>query len=79
MVSYFWVNFSNKSSGCIDADDFEDAARKAKTFGFVTGIRTLPYPSTPRLGEHDKCPAFCYSPQECVGRGCCPKNPCCTN
>lgn len=78
-MGYFWVNFENKASGCVDADDEADAIDKAGVFGVVKMVRSLPYPAMPRLGDHDKCPPFCYSPAQCVGRGCCPKNPSCTN
>lgn len=44
----------------------------------------LPYPADPRLrvvgigSQWGPCPSFCWRPQECAGRGSCPRPISCT-
>ena len=77
-MSYFWVTFTDRSAGCIDAKTIDEAKTKAAAFGAVKEVKTNPYPALPRLGEHDDCPEFCWKPGRCAGKISCPQNYSCT-
>lgn len=77
-MSYFWVTFTDRRAGCIDATTIDEAKVKAATFGTVKEVKTNPYPALPRLGEHDACPPFCYMAGQCAGKTACPQNYSCT-
>lgn len=45
-------------------------------------IERLPYPASPRIWAFDhpvsgKHPAFCFKPDECAGKSCCPRRIAC--
>ncbi len=42
----------------------------------IVDIRRLPYPAIGSFGS-GRTPNFCYTPEECAGRSCCPKNRSC--
>ena len=82
----YWVNFSDKSAGYVEADS-EDAAKTLaheKTGKSATRARRLPYPARPIIHqgpghpEYGPCPPFCYTPEQCAGRGSCPKDYACS-
>ena len=75
---YYWVEFHNRSSGTIQADSKKDCQTKAMDFGNFYECNLLPYPASPILSKEIDCPPFCYSPEECKGRGCCPKSYACS-
>jgi hypothetical protein len=73
-MEYYWIEFSDRGRGCIDAKSKEEALELAAKHGSDAKIMgTLPYPASPRLEQQNACPNFCYTPNECVGRKCCPK------
>lgn len=61
------------SAACVDLHDQDAARAAAREFGEVLGLQRLPYPAEPRLTQADPCPSFCVRPQECAGRGSCPR------
>jgi hypothetical protein len=63
------------------------ARERAAVIGVVKDIRALPYPATPRMEPHETwewqgrqvtTPAFCYAPEKCAGRTCCPQSYACS-
>ena len=81
----WWVSAEGVGSGCVEALN-EAAARSAGTNllgADVDKCEVLPYPAEPRLNKYDGpqgvCPSFCYSPNTCKGRGCCPQSPSCVD
>lgn len=79
--SPFWVRFDGHKAACVE-DETESAAKAqaAKITGCeVIDIQRLPYPAEPRISaEKGSCPAFCFSPTTCAGRGSCPKSYACS-
>jgi hypothetical protein len=77
-LSPYWVMFENRSAGCVEDVSEEAAKAQAATLGKVTSFKKLPYPATPRLSaKKSDCPPFCYTPNQCQGRGSCPKGHAC--
>lgn len=82
----WWITFSSPieihgrsyQSACVDLHDQDTARAAAAEFGEVLWIQRLPYPAFPRLTFADPCPAFCVRPQECAGRGSCPRHRACS-
>jgi len=89
----FWLTFTDGSTGCCQGANEYDAkqiaqkltGKKVKAEGDFdyTYVQQLPYPANPIIWQLDhpvsgKCPAFCYKPRECVGRGSCPQRISCT-
>ena len=82
----YWVTFSEGKGGYVDATDANNAMEiaKDKTGRKPVRAQTLPYPANPIIYQgpgHPKygpCPPFCYTPEECVGRGSCPKSYACS-
>lgn len=88
----YWLKFTDGSSGYCEGESEFDAKRIAEKLtgkivagGKYTDIaaQSLPYPANPVIWQLDhpvsgKCPAFCFSPEQCAGRTCCPKNYSCT-
>lgn len=88
-MSAFWVRFSSGPRVmCVEGKDEAAARERAATVGTVKDIRTLPYPANPRMEPHETyttacgkaepIPAFCYKPEQCAGRTCCPQPYACT-
>jgi hypothetical protein len=91
-VKSFWLTFTDGSKGCCQGESDYDAKRIAEklTGKTVAGGQykdiaavTLPYPAEPVIWQFDhpvvgKTPAFCNTPEQCKGRGCCPKSYACT-
>lgn len=85
-VGPYWVTFEHYASGCVEALNEEEARRIGEEIAGqpVADCDRLPYPAHPRLNIHiipelgQACPSFCYAPQQCKGRGCCPQNYSCT-
>lgn len=84
-VGAYWVEFDDRFPGCVEALNHTAAMDLAEQ---LTGVKAkechrLPYPANPRLNRyahasHGVCPAFCYTPATCKGRGSCPHGPACT-
>lgn len=76
-MSPYWVRFVNGSACTVNAENEIEAGEIALQRGDVRDVRRLPYPATP---EHNpqKCPAFCYAPEQCAGRTACPQRHSCT-
>lgn len=82
MMYYFWVTFEDGSHGTLVADNSESAKFKASDFvntaqNPVVSCDRIPYPASPILDDSIECPPFCYTPEFCKGRSCCPKKPSC--
>ncbi len=78
MIPY-WVTFTDRSPGCIEAAGRAEALEKGMAFGNAIEAKILPYPANPRLGETSCCPSFCFQPSGCAGRSCCPRNISCVD
>jgi hypothetical protein len=80
-MSYYWLELKSGKRLCIEAGS-QEAARALTEH--VTGERvekvigTLPYPAGPLVQPTD-CPAFCHSPNSCVGKSCCPREYACND
>jgi hypothetical protein len=73
-MRYYWIQFSDRKRGCIDAENETEALELAAKHGEGPEIvGTLPYPGEPRLEKRSRCPSFCLHPDQCVGRGSCPR------
>jgi len=85
-VRSWWVEFENKTVGCIEALNHDEvrliAARVIESP--IVEISKLPYPAEPRLNVHDDhnghgpCPSFCWKPHQCKGSSACPQSYSCT-
>lgn len=87
----YWLTFTDGSTGCCEGQNEYDAKVIAeKLTGKTVGggkfkdisAQRLPYPASPMIWQHDhpvhgKCPAFCYQPTKCAGRGSCPRSRAC--
>lgn len=84
----YWIKFKNGKNGCVEALD-ETAAKvsgRMVTGSDVVSIDRLPYPAEPRLikvkhkhnDQEYHIPSFCYTPEQCKGKSCCPKSYSCT-
>ncbi len=85
----YWVQFSDRSAGCITVGADEDPVAVAGAFGQVKEIDSLPYPASPILRQREltadeqakgwgHCPDFCHSPRQCKGRTSCPQSYACS-
>jgi hypothetical protein len=89
-MAFFWVKFRDREPGTVQGDgspypsDGEleaataDATARAAKHGAVLSLQVLPYPAEPRIDVRSDCPSFCYTPEQCVGRTCCPGRYSCT-
>lgn len=69
---YFWVKFSDRPRGCIEAPDEATAIELAKQHGANPSIvGRLSYPASPQLVSTSGCPSFCYMPDRCAELGQC--------
>lgn len=73
----WWVSFKVGKSLCYYGTR-TDVEKRAAERGVVLSIDTLPYPAEPMEPPVSKCPAFCYTPNECKGRTSCPKRYACS-
>lgn len=88
----FWITFTDGSKGYCEGQNAYDAVRIAEKLTGKTVVagggkynpelKSLPYPATPVIWQFDhpvsgKCPPFCFSPDQCAGRTCCPKSRAC--
>jgi len=78
-VTPYWVKFSDRKPGCIEAATKDDAMLLAEEFGKPISAEILPYPASPQLGPTYGCPAFCWKPEECKGRTSCPRRFACSD
>lgn len=78
-MAFFWVQFSDRSPGTIEADEVHAAEKLSEQFGKFKLANTIPYPARPVLHQTSSCPPFCYEPNKCKHRTSCPNNPACTN
>jgi hypothetical protein len=85
----YWVTFKDRPAGCVEAQDETSAlvAARIATRNNPVKAEILPYPANPRLvkkeytdpkGHKYNCPSFCYKPEQCKGRTCCPQRYSCT-
>lgn len=82
----FWITFDDGTRGCCEGQSEYDAKRiaahvKGKP---VAKVEHIPYPAKPLIWQfdhpiHGKCPDFCFTPQECVGRTACPRPRACND
>lgn len=79
-MRYWWIELDNGRRVCADAETEEEALKPAHGIRPARVIGRLPYPAEPRLnprptspGSGITCPSFCYTPNECAGKSCCPK------
>lgn len=85
-VRSWWVELEKVGSKCVETYTAEMACQIAEDLtGFKPlGAEQLPYPAEPRLNPYVQphldmaCPSFCYSPEACKGRSCCPQRISCT-
>lgn len=79
-MTAYWVKFEGRSPACVEASSHEEAMRIGSEHGGAKAISavSLPYPALPRLGPKGDCPSFCYRPEQCAGRSCCPQDYSCT-
>jgi hypothetical protein len=82
-MTAFWVKFSSRKPGCVEAVTAEAAMEAVRELNPVSAER-LPYPAAPRLviveyGEYGKMPSFCYEPEQCKGYSSCPQRRSCTD
>ena len=78
-MSFFWVEFSDRPAGTVEAGSAQEAKEIGGEFGVVKRFDTLPYPARPVLHQVvSTCPPFCYTPNECKGRTCCWKDYSCS-
>lgn len=84
---YFWVALPSGKRMCIDAASEADVQVRADEaqLGAVKVLGRLPYAAEPRLpigtvgwGQENASPSFCYAPNQCLGRSCCPQRYSCT-
>jgi hypothetical protein len=76
----YWMTFEDGTSGYCEGLYESDAILIASHIKRkkVVNSALLPYPAKPVIWQFDhpvmgKCPAFCYDPNNCAGRGSCPK------
>jgi hypothetical protein len=81
----FWLTFQGKPAGCVEAPSEAEARAIGEADRGTPALTCdgIPYPANPRINKHidpkwGVCPAFCYSPERCKGRTCCPQNYSCT-
>ena len=82
----YWVNFKDHPAGYVEAANEAEAMAiaKEKTGKEPKAARRLPYPARPIIfqgpgdPQYGPCPPFCYTPEQCVGRGSCPKDYACS-
>ena len=85
----WWVNFflpitlpdgREVGAACVDSGSKTEALVVAMKLGQVRSINSLPYPAQPRLHgpEKNDCPSFCFAPNDCSGRTCCPRSYACS-
>lgn len=88
----YWVTFEDGQSGYVQGVSPYHAVsiaehltkKKVKHGGtkWKPELLGLPYPARPIIWQFDdpvtgKCPPFCYRPNECAGKGCCPRDRSC--
>lgn len=82
-MGYWWARFTDGRKGQFiytpreAGDQKAEAERLAATHGPIKEVLTLPYPAAGFVSP-DGCPPFCYTPEQCAGRGCCPKDYACS-
>ncbi len=89
----YWIKFEDGSHGYCEGESPYSAARIAKHVTgkepivgpnkYQPKLDTLPYPASPIIWQfvapgEQKCPAFCYTPEQCKGKSCCHRAPACT-
>lgn len=87
IVNPYWAKFRNGTAGTVHAVNVE-AARFAIRNDSLTrdlileSVDELPYPADPvllpDLVSKYPCPSFCWTPEQCKGRTCCPKRRACS-
>lgn len=78
---FYWLTFEDGSKACCQGDTPEDATQIAEnlTGNAVISAKVLPYPANPIIWQNRDIPAFCYNPDACAGKTCCPNHPCCVD
>lgn len=81
MIPY-WVIFTDRAPGCVDAKDMGDVRELAATngWGTIASIRILPYHRAPVLNPKPDgaTMTLCTGGAECEGRTSCPKRYACS-
>lgn len=82
----YWLKFEGKTSGCVEAANEEEAKQIGtnEIGAAVIECSRLPYPAEPRINHAEYkggvvCPSFCYQPEKCKGRTCCPERHSCVD
>lgn len=81
-MTAWWIHFTDGTKACVEAPNTKAATGKAQAAAgkTVARINSLPYPSPLVIGTRETdCPAFCYKPEECVGRSTCPRDYACND
>lgn len=82
-MGYWWARYSDGTKARfiytprVKGDQKAAAERLAAEQGQVKEVLTLPYPAGNETAP-DGCPPFCYTPEQCAGRSCCPKDYACS-
>lgn len=64
---YFWMKFSDRARGCVEAPDEATAIELAQEHGAGPEVvGKLAYPADPQLVNTGGCPSFCYRPNDCA-------------
>jgi hypothetical protein len=87
----YWLKFTDGSKGyCEGASAYDAKLIAEKLTGkqvagekYEPDAKPLPYPASPVIWQLDhpvygKTPSFCYRPDQCAGKSCCPQNYSCT-
>lgn len=75
----FCMEFNAEVSEASETENLEQIEKELMPGEVVKQCSVLPHPASPRVGEKSDCPSFCYTPNQCKGRGACPRNPSCTS
>lgn len=81
-MGYWWVKSASGGAGTVQADTQSNAMQiyKEKKGNDAYTAERLPYPASPIIHQEEcenPCPPFCYRPETCQGKTCCPNNPSC--
>lgn len=77
----YWLTFTDSTGGCCEGKTLVQAIIRAEdlTGKVVANARCIPYPAVPVLYQESNTPAFCHSPQKCLGKSSCPMDLACND